>query len=335
MNIDTQALDEAMAAFTGVVAVDVDGQRTLERTAGYAHRALRVPISAGTRIAIASGSKAFTAVAVVRLVEKGLLRLDQPVRELLGDDLPLVDDRVTIEHLLTHTSGIGDYLDEEADWDVSDFVLPVPVHSLHTATAFLPMLDGRPQKFPPGERFSYCNGGYVLLAVVIERVTGETYHDAVRRLVLAPAGLAATDFLPLNALPADAAVGYVHDDGDLANTLHLPVLGNGDGGAFTTADDLHRFWCALLDGRIVSPDSVADLTRPRRDVPEEDLRYGMGFWVHRTGPALILEGYDAGVSFRSTHVPGTRTTVSVLGNSSEGAWPVIAVLAEAVDASLG
>ena len=112
------------------------------------------------------------------------------------------------------------------------------------------------------------------------------------------------------------------------------MLGNGDGGAFTTAADLHRFWCALLDGRIVSPASVDAMTRPRHDVPEENLRYGMGFWLHRTGPALVLEGYDAGASFRSTHLPATRTTVSVLGNSSEGAWPVIEVLAEAVDRQL-
>ena len=149
-----------------------------------------------------------------------------------------------------------------------------------------------------------------------------------------PAGLGHTGFLPLNALPADAALGYVHDEGDLVNTLHLPVLGNGDGGAFTTADDLHRFWLALLDGRIVSPESVEEMTRPRHDVPSEGLRHGLGFWIHRKHPALVLEGYDAGASFRSTHLVGARTTVTVLGNSSEGAWPVISVLAAAIDEEL-
>lgn len=269
-------------------------------------------------IAIASGSKTFTALAVL----------------LLGDDLPLVDAAVTIEHLLTHTSGIGDYLDEEAEWEVSDFVLSVPVHRLTTAEAFLPVLDGHPQAFAPGERFAYCNGGYMVLAVLLERATGETYHQAVRRLVLEPAGLASTGFLPLNALPADAALGYLDDEGDLVNTLHLPVLGNGDGGAFTTAADLHRFWLALLDGRIVSRATVDAMMRPRHDVPDEGLRSGMGLWLHATHPALVLEGYDAGASFRSTHLIAARTTVSVLGNSSEGAWPVIGALAKAVDAEL-
>src|SRR5690606_13815033 len=146
------------------------------------------------------------------------------------------------------------------------------------------------------------------------RVPGQSCLGLVRRVVLEPAGLERTGFLPLNDLPADAASGYGHDEGDLVNTLHLPVLGNGDGGAFTTAADLHRFWLALLDGRIVSPGTVETMTRPRHDVPEEGLRHGLGLWLHGTASALVLEGYDAGASFRSTHIPESRTTVSVLGN---------------------
>ncbi len=337
MHVDPQALADALEAnaFTGVATVDVADRRVLERCEGFIHRALGVPMTAQTRIAIASGSKSFTALAVMRLVEEGEMRLDQPVRGLLGDDLPLIDDDVTIEHLLTHTSGIGDYLDEDGDWEPSDHVLSLPVHELTTSEAFLPMLEGHPRKFAPGERFAYCNGGFMVLAVLLERVTGETYHEVVRRLVLEPAGLERTGFLPLNQLPADAAPGYVFDEGDLVNTLHLPVLGNGDGGAFTTADDLHRLWLALLDGRIVTRATLEEMIRPRHDVPEEDKRYGLGFWIHRTHPALILEGYDAGASFRSTHIIETQTTVSVLGNSSEGAWPVISMLAQAIDAELG
>ncbi|MEP6854585.1 MAG: serine hydrolase domain-containing protein [Pedococcus sp.] len=337
MQLDPQSLDEAVdvEAFTGVVTVDVGDQRVLERSEGFVHRALQAPMTPGARIAIASGSKAFTALAIMRLVEEGVLRLEDPVRGLLDDDLPLIDDGVTIEHLLTHTSGIGDYLDEDSDWGVSDFVLSVPVHELRTAEAFLPMLDAHPHKFHAGERFAYCNGGFMVLAILLERATGGTYHDAVRRLVIEPAGLQRTGFLPLNDLPADAALGYVSNEGNLVNTLHLPVLGNGDGGAFTTADDLHQFWLAMLDGRIVTLQSVEEMTRPRHDVPEENMRYGMGFWIHPIHPALILEGFDAGVSFRSTHLVEARTTVTVLGNSSHGAWPVIAELARAINAELG
>lgn len=337
MQLDARILDEAVAAeaFTGVVRVDVADQCILERCEGYIHRALQVRMKADARIAIASGSKSFTALAVMSLVEDGTLRLDQPVREILGQDLPLISADVTIEHLLTHTSGIGDYLDESGEGGASDFVLPLPVHRLTTAQAFLPMLDGLPQRCGPGKRFEYCNGGYVVLAVLLERALEQSYHEAVRRLVFEPAGLRHTAFLPLNELPADAAAGYVFNEGDLLNTLHLPVLGNGDGGAITTAADLHRFWRALLEGQIVSPTSVDAMIRPRHVVPEEGPRYGMGFWIHPRHPALIMEGYDAGASFRSTHLIASRTTVSVLGNSTEGAWPVIRSLDQAIDAELG
>ena len=147
--------------------------------------------------------------------------------------------------------------------------------------------------------------------------------------VCARAGLVKTSFLRSDELPGDAALGYLFNDGDRSNVLHLPIRGNGDGGIYTTADDLHTFWRALLDGRIVSERTVAEMTRPRYDVPEEGLRYGMGVYVGPTGPQLAMEGYDAGVSFRSIHDPRTVTTVSVLGNSSEGAWPVVKVVSDA------
>ena len=336
MDIDTEALDAAVAknAFSGVVTVDAGDERILERAEGFAHRASAVPNTPLKQFAIASGSKAFTALAVMRLVEDGALRLDLPVRDILGEDLPLIDERVTVEHVLTHTSGIGDYLDEDADWEASDFVLSVPVHTLTSAEAFLPLLDGFPQKFAPGERFSYCNGGYMVLAILLERVTGGVYHDVVRRHVFDRAGLHHTDYLRLDELPATAAAGYLFDAGDRMNTLHLPVLGNGDGGAFSSVDDLHRFWRALHAGEIVSQDTLAEMTRPRHDVPGEGTRSGAGFFLHATGPAVLIEGYDAGVSFRSTHIPATETTVSVIGNTSEGAWPVIYTLADAIDAEL-
>ncbi|GAA1679249.1 serine hydrolase domain-containing protein [Microbacterium lacus] len=331
--LTSEQLDAAIAAesFSGVLTIDVGAERTLERCEGFAHRALGVPHTPATRISAASGSKGFTALAIMRLVEEGVLGVDDPVRPILGDDLPLVDGAVTIEHLLTHTSGIGDYLDEDADADIDDYVFSVPLHTLAETEGFLPALEGFPQKFPPGERFAYCNGGYVILALIAERVSGRGFHELVQTEVCDRAGLIGSAFLRSDDLPADAALGYLEETGDRTNVLHLPVRGNGDGGMYLTADDLHRFWNALLDGRIVSPETLVEMTRPRFDVPTEHKRYGMGFWLGRRSSSLILEGYDAGASFRSTHDPETRTTVTVLGNSSEGAWPVIFALADAMD----
>lgn len=334
--LSAEALDAAVPAqsFTGVITVDVGDARTLERCEGFANRALAVPNTPSTRISAASGSKGFTALVVMRLVETGTLGLEDLVRPILGDDLPLIDDAVTIEHLLTHTSGIDDYLEEDDDGEIDDYIFSLPQHTLDRTEAFLPALDGFPQKLPPGKQFSYCNGGYVVLALVAERVSGRDFHELVQTEVCDRAGLTGCAFLRSDDLPGDAALGYLDEEGNRTNVLHLPVRGNGDGGMYFTADDLHRFWNALVDGRIVSPATLAEMIRPRVDVPSEHMRHGMGFWLGRRNSSLILEGYDAGASFRSTHIPETRTTVTVLGNSSEGAWPVIHAFADAMDGTV-
>jgi len=318
-------LDAAIAAkaFSGVVAVHERGKRVFERAEGFAHRALQVPNSAETRFATASGSKGFTALAAMALVEQDVLELDAPVRPILGTDLPLIDSAVTLRHLLAHTSGIGDYLDEDADWGATDYVLKVPVHELATTEGFVRAIDGFAQKEAPGERFRYNNGAFIVIALVAERASGKPFHDLVAEAVCAPAGLTHTSYLRSDELPGDAALGYLDAQGDRTNVLHLPVRGNGDGGMYTTADDLARFWEAFAAGRIVSPATVAAMTTPTADVPSQGARFGMGVWLRATGPAWFLEGFDAGVSFRSTHDPTTGLTVSVLGNTHEGAWPVV------------
>lgn len=319
------AVEEAIAdsGFSGVVAVDVAADRVHRASAGWAHRALGLHNGPDTRFAIASGSKSFTAVAVMRLVEDGHLALDTPLSWWLGDDLPLLDPELSVRHLLTHTGGFEDYLDESADNGPADYVLDVPVHTLTTAGTYLPLLKTLRQTRPPGEGFTYSNAGFIILAIVLERASGQEFQDLVEQTVFAPAQLQDTAYLRLDELPASAATGYIFDSGNRANTLHLPVRGNGDGGAFTTVDDLHRFWLALFDGDIVSVESVQHMVEPLSDVEEENLRYGTGFWLERSGDRVVMEGCDAGVSFRSTHAPETRTTVTVVSNTSDGAWPLV------------
>ena len=312
----------AETGFSGVVRVDVDDTVMLVKAFGLAHRGHRVANTVDTQFGIASGGKAFTALAVVSLIEDGVLGMSTPARSVLGDDLPLIGSEVTVEHLLTHRSGIGDYFDEDAGGDINDYVLPVPVHELVDTEQFLRVLDGYPTKFSPGERFSYCNGGYVVLALIAERSSGIPYHQLVRQRVCEPAGLQDTDFLRSDELGARPARGYLTVDGPRTNIFHLPVLGSGDGGIYSTAGDIHSLWAALIGGRIVPAARVADMVGPRSDVPEESARYGIGFWLHESGPAVILVGGDAGVSFRTVHDPVARITHTVLSNTSDGAWPI-------------
>ncbi|GIH02617.1 serine hydrolase [Rhizocola hellebori] len=329
MSWTVQQLAEAVeaaagdAGFSGVVRVDREGEPAYQAAFGLAQRGHEVPNTIDTRFAVASGGKGFTALAVVSLIEQGRLALDTTARSVLGTDLPLIADDVTVEHLLGHRSGIGDYLDEETLGDIADYVLKVPVHRLAQTEEFLAELDGYPTKFPAGTAFSYCNGGYIVLALIAERVSGIGYHQLVDELVCQRAGLADTAFLRSDQLPARTATGYLLRDGQWrSNVLHLPVRGNGDGGIYTTAADMSTFWRAFFDGRIVGKDWVAEMTRPHSLVPAEHARYGLGFWLRETGPQVRLAGFDAGVSFTSTHDPSTDLTWTVLGNTDNGTWPV-------------
>lgn len=317
--------------FSGVVRVDREGEPELAAAYGLANRALGTVNTLHTRFAIASGVKGLTALTVVSLIEEESLELSTRARSVLADDLPLIDDTVTIEQLLSHRSGIGDYLDEEIEAAITDYAMPVPVHELDTTESYLVVLDGHPTKFAPGERFSYCNGGYVVLALIAERTSGVPFPELVRRRVCEPAGMEDTAFLRSDELPGNAALGYLQSNGSpRTNVFHLPVLGSGDGGIYSTVADLQRFWSALFAGQIVSTRWVAEMVEPRGDFPSDSKRYGLGFWLHESGSSVILEGYDAGVSFRTVHDPDTRLTYTVISNTSDGAWPIARVLAEHV-----
>ena len=324
----------AETGFSGVVRVDRRSEVELERAFGLAHRGYEIPNEPETRFGLASGAKGFTALAVVSLIEDGVLDLATTARSVLGADLPLIDDGVAVEHLLAHRSGIGDYLDEyvEPEPEPSDYLMPVPVHELATTEQYLAVLDGHPTKFPPGEQFAYCNGGYVVLALIAERAGEIPFHELVQQRVCEPAGLADTEFLRSDELPGRTAHGYLEPTGLRTNVLHLPVRGTGDGGIYSTAADIAALWRAFRAGTIVSSAWVDEMSRPRSEAPPSR-RYGLGFWLDGASDALLLVGSDAGVSFRTQYDPVTELTFTVISNTSDGAWPIGRFLAERLAAT--
>ena len=206
--------------------------------------------------------------------------------------------------------------------------MPVPVHELASTEDFLAVLDGHPTKFAAGTAFSYCNGGFVVLALLAERASGMPYHDLVRERVCEPAGMSESEFLRSDELPAGAAVGYLRGGG--AQDERPPPAGSRHGrrrASTRPPPTCGRCGRRCSPGRIVSAEWVAEMTRPRSDASGWR-RYGLGFWLHRSTETVILEGYDAGVSFQSLHDPTSDTTCTVISNWSDGAWPVAEVLGE-------
>jgi CubicO group peptidase (beta-lactamase class C family) len=313
--------------FSGAVRVERRGEVIVEFACGYGDRANERLNDLHTRFAVASGTKALTALTIMSLVESGAFTLDTPLRSVVHDDLPHVDEAVTIEHLLTHRSGVGDYLDEAAGGDIDDHVLgSLSAHTLETARDYLPLLNTPKQVSAPGEHFVYNNSAFVMLSLVIETTTG-SYHRAVRDHVFTPAAMPDAGFFRTDDLPANAALGYLANG--RSNVFHLPVIGMGDGGAFLTLDDTTAFWNAFSTGGIVSLENVAAMTT-EVSVYDDKRSYGRGFWLAPGADHVWFEGMDAGVSFQSGWFRGDDVRYTVLSNTSSGAWPLVKMICDAL-----
>lgn len=316
----------AETGFTGTVSVERSGEAPYQAAFGERDRSNHLPNTVDTRFGIASGTKLLTALGVGVLVDQGKLSADTPVGDVRSDFHTFIDPRATVGQLLSHTSGAFDYFDEEVIEDFDNFYVDIPWHRLATPGDYLPLFAGRPMKFAPGERFSYSNGGYILLGVLIETLSGQLYRDFIQDHVLQPAGMDASGFFALNDLPENVAVGYV-GDGSRSNIYNLPIRGASDGGCYTTLADINRLWPAFLGHAIVSEATTRQMLLPhvRFERPGPPSGYGYGLYWRQTekgGTVLYIVGSDAGVGFYSAHVPDEGITVSILSNTTDGDAPM-------------
>jgi CubicO group peptidase (beta-lactamase class C family) len=323
-----EAAAEALAAedFSGVaLAVGPDGLLA-EVSMGFADRANRRPNTPATRFGTASVGKLFTAVALVRLAERGLVRLDVPVADLLPADRrpSTLDPRVTLEHLLSHTSGLTDYVDEAGGEAYEDLWLTWNPAVMRTPGDLLPIFRDRPPRAAPGEEVRYCNAAFVLAGLVLEEVTGRAYLDVIADEVLGPAGMTATGYPALDDVVPDLALGHLRPerDGDpwRTNLYMIPARGQPDGGAYTTAGDLVRFLDAFLDGRLVSEASREDMLRARAWDPDEETHYGLAFWRTGTGAREWVghPGGDPGFTAFVSWYPASGIRLAIAGNVTPG-----------------
>ena len=244
------------------------------------------------------------------------MSLSTTMRSVLGSDLAHLDDRITVHHLLSHRSGIGEHCPELAERSEGSEVNQCAIES---PTAILTLLTGIPMRCEVNTEFRYCNAGYVLLALIAERITGVPIDALIEQLVLGPAHMTRSGLMAYDELPGDAAIGYLDRLGLATNVHHVPNRGVGDGGLFTTVEDMRRFWVALQQGAIVAEQSLALMTTPHGNTPR-GTPYGYGFWLHQHSDAVELEGHDAGISFRSVHSPSKGITWTVASNWTDGAW---------------
>ena len=306
--------------FSGVVAFEKEGFSFAEAF-GLRDRANRIANDVDTRFGIASGTKGFTALGIAKLIEDGRLGFEDRAAEVLERRASWLPQEITIRHLLGHTSGIGDHVDEDEQGCVDEFFLDVPVRDLVHPEDYFPLIEKKKSKFSPGERFSYSNAGYVVLAAIIERVSGSSFPTFIKENIFDRADMSRSDFYRSDSLPNNTAIGYLnHEGGNRSNIFNLPVIGSGDGGAYSTARDMKKFWDALLQGKIISLPIVHELLEEKVYVENEKLSYGLGYWLEETRKEVILEGCDSGVSFRSAVARGGECWYAILSNTSSGVW---------------
>ena len=315
--------------FSGVFCVRAEEEVLLEVAQGFRNRGEELPNNIDTAFGIASGTKLFTGLAVCKLIDRGKLSFKDKLWDILPYDLGQIDKRVTVLQLLTHTSGIGDYLDEESEdsyKEEQELYNKYPAHLWERLAYYLQMITPLPAKFTPGARFGYSNAGFIMLGLVVEAVSAMPYQQFVVEEIIDVLKLQHTGFYRMDALPANTALGYTGDK-MRTNIFNLPVIGGSDGGLFTCAKDLDVLWRAVFSGKVLSENMLELFLKPH--VARGDKKsYGLGVYRYesKSDIAYYAVGGDFGVDFFTAYFPGRRITASALGNSEISTYPALAAL---------
>jgi CubicO group peptidase (beta-lactamase class C family) len=247
-----------------------------------------------------------------------------------------MDTRVTLEHRLTHTSGIADYGDEYGDEPSEAVWLRANPNAMRAPRDLLPLFVDLAPLAEPGAEVRYCNTAFVLAGLAIEALAGVSFYDAVAAAVLAPAGMASTGYPALDDVIPDIAIGYLAPPDDMrdgtwrSNLYAITARGQPDGGAFTTAEDMVRFLDAFRDGRLVGEAWRDEMLRPRVRDEREETSYGLAWWLSGEGRLRHVghPGGDPGYVTLLRWYPEAGVRLVVMANRSERAWPAAALAEE-------
>jgi CubicO group peptidase (beta-lactamase class C family) len=258
--------------FSGAILVRRDEQDLFKAAYGYANLPWKIRNRVDTRFRIASVSKMFTAVAILQLIEQGQLSPDTSVVECLGLQDTTIPKEATVRHMLTMTSGIADWFEESGNWeeDWAALCREHPIYLFRRNEDYLSLFANKPPLFPVGEKHQYNGAGYILLGLMIEKVSNLSYFDYVRQHIFAKAQMRRSGFPALDGIDEEVAEGYVpltDRDGKVTgwkkNIYSTTVEAAADGGATSTVVDLCRFARALRDGQLLSAKMTQEMLSPR------------------------------------------------------------------------
>ncbi|HFR4150363.1 TPA: serine hydrolase domain-containing protein [Bacillus cereus] len=316
-----QALRDTLhLGFPGILVKTYEGGKTWGYAAGVANLITKKPMKTDFRFRIASVTKTFTATVVLQLAGENRLNLDDSIEKWLpgviqgnGYDAK----QITIRQILNHTSGIAEYSrTKEADFFKNR-------NKSFTAENLVKLGISLPPDFAPGKGWSYSNTGYVLLGILIEKVTGNSYAEEIENRIIEPLELSNT-FLPGNSsvIPGtNHARGYFQPDGasELKDiTYYNPSIGSSAGDMISTADDLNKFFSYLLSGKLLKEQQLKQMLTTVPTGSAEIVGYGLGIYETRLPNGVSIWGHSGGIPGFSTFAGGTlggKHTLAVNLNS--------------------
>jgi CubicO group peptidase (beta-lactamase class C family) len=334
MNMDAGRIGHILSdhGFRGCVQISGCRQPVFTGAYGYADLPNQIPNTLETRFATASAGKVFVATAILQLIERGKLCLYDTLGGVLPWDWHDINTQITVEQLLTHTSGIPDYFDESVMDDYEDLWKDLPNYRIRKNADLLPLFLSKPMMYPRGARFQYNNTGFVVLAMMIEAVTGKPFDAHLHSNIFGPCGMDSTGYYELDSLPARCASSYIDEgrNGFRTNIYSVDAKGTGAGGAFTTVGDIQKFWDALLSYKLLSPETTSNMLR-RHSGDEKEGYYGYGVWLKLNGNGTYcpyFQGCDPGVSFISSYDPDADVLITLVSNYGDNVWKLLRSIRE-------
>ena len=314
--------------FRGNAYIIQNDEVLLNYSGGYADMANEIPNTIETRFASASMGKTFVAVGILQLIEARKLKFEDTLGSLLDIDLKSIDPDVTVKQLLNHTSGVPDYFDESVMDDYEALWTDFPNYRIRHNEDMLPLFIDKPMMYPKGEKFQYNNTGYILLAMIIEKITGMEFDIYLKQNVFDKCGMHDTGYYAFDRLPARCANSYIYcpeTEDFRTNIYSVGAKGTGDGGAFVTVGDIVKFWNGLIRHELLSEEMVNEMFSKQsgdgKD-PEEGY-YGYGVWIIDNPEGrdyVYMQGCDDGVSAISEYNPDNGMITVMLSNYGDNVW---------------
>lgn len=317
--------------FRGNILIVRKGAVLYESSTGFADLANEIPNTMDTRFATASAGKTFVAVGILQLVERGLIKLGDTLGTLLDIDLKQIDPDVTVEQLLNHTSGVPDYFDETVMDDYEELWKDYPCSKIRSNNDMFPLFIDKAMMYPRGEKFQYNNTGFILLAAIIEKISGMDFDAYLKKNIFDVCGMDSTGYFEMDRLPSKCAHNYIYCEKTndyRTNIFSVGAKGTGDGGAFVTAGDLVRFWQGLIGHKLISEDTFKKMISKQSGDgadPEEGY-YGYGVWIidnPKGTDFAYMQGCDPGVSAIAEYNPDNEQISIALSNYGDNVWALM------------